>query len=220
MRESRLPIHRDHCQPVPETATNGSASPAARTGTRGNSAASSASASSSSGSGALLDGHDSAGPDNPSTARGDTVAQANSDMAPIVPHIRLWHAGAVANVVVIGAGMGGMATAARLSVKGHRVTVVEQSDTYGGKLGGYQRDGFVFDTGPSLLTLPRSTATCSSRPVAPNSTTSSTTKRWSPVSPTPGRTEPGPNCRDAVWVPSPPRWATRSAGPRPTIGGG
>lgn len=71
-----------------------------------------------------------------------------------MPHIRLWHAGAVANVVVIGAGMGGMATAARLSVKGHRVTVVEQSDTYGGKLGGYQRDGFVFDTGPSLLTLP------------------------------------------------------------------
>lgn len=60
----------------------------------------------------------------------------------------------VARVVVIGAGVGGMATAARLSVKGHQVTVVEQSDVVGGKAGRYERDGFVFDTGPSLLTIP------------------------------------------------------------------
>ena len=60
----------------------------------------------------------------------------------------------MARVVVIGAGMGGMATAARLAVKRHDVTVVEQSTTYGGKLGTRERDGFVFDTGPSLLTLP------------------------------------------------------------------
>lgn len=50
--------------------------------------------------------------------------------------------------------MGGLATAARLSVKGHQVTVLEQSDHPGGKANFYQRDGFVFDTGPSLLTLP------------------------------------------------------------------
>ena len=60
----------------------------------------------------------------------------------------------MARVVVIGAGMGGMAAAARLSVKGHQVTLLEQAATYGGKLGSYRRDGFVFDTGPSLLTLP------------------------------------------------------------------
>ena len=60
----------------------------------------------------------------------------------------------VARVVVIGAGMGGMAVAARLAVKRHDVTVVEQSATYGGKLGTFERDGFVFDTGPSLLTIP------------------------------------------------------------------
>jgi phytoene desaturase len=60
----------------------------------------------------------------------------------------------VARVVVIGAGMGGMAAAARLAVKRHDVVVVEQSATYGGKLGTFARDGFVFDTGPSLLTLP------------------------------------------------------------------
>ena len=60
----------------------------------------------------------------------------------------------VARVVVIGAGMGGMAVAARLAVKRHDVIVVEQAATYGGKLGSFHRDGFVFDTGPSLLTLP------------------------------------------------------------------
>jgi phytoene desaturase len=60
----------------------------------------------------------------------------------------------VARVVVIGAGMGGMAVAARLSTKRHDVTVIEQSATYGGKLGTFERDGFVFDTGPSLVTLP------------------------------------------------------------------
>ena len=47
-----------------------------------------------------------------------------------------------------------MAVAARLAVKGHTVTVVEQSSTYGGKLGSFTRAGFTFDTGPSLLTLP------------------------------------------------------------------
>ena len=50
--------------------------------------------------------------------------------------------------------MGGMAVAARLSTKKHDVTVIEQSSTYGGKLGTFERDGFVFDTGPSLVTLP------------------------------------------------------------------
>jgi phytoene desaturase len=60
----------------------------------------------------------------------------------------------VSRVVVVGAGMGGLAAAARLSAQGHQVLVVEQSDTWGGKLATHVRDGFVFDTGPSLLTLP------------------------------------------------------------------
>ena len=60
----------------------------------------------------------------------------------------------MARVVVIGAGVGGMAAAARLAVKGHQVTILEQSLKPGGKLAGYTRDGFVFDTGPSLFTLP------------------------------------------------------------------
>lgn len=60
----------------------------------------------------------------------------------------------MAKVLVIGSGMGGMACAARLASKGHRVTVVEQSDTWGGKLGLVRHGEHVFDTGPSLFTLP------------------------------------------------------------------
>lgn len=60
----------------------------------------------------------------------------------------------MARVVVIGAGMGGLAAAARLRVKGHSVALYEQAPTFGGKLGSVVHDGFVFDTGPSLLTLP------------------------------------------------------------------
>jgi phytoene desaturase len=57
--------------------------------------------------------------------------------------------------VVIGAGVGGLAAAARLARAGHQVTVIEAEQTVGGKLGRYERDGFRFDTGPSLLTMPQ-----------------------------------------------------------------
>lgn len=60
----------------------------------------------------------------------------------------------MSRVVVVGAGMGGLAVAARLATVGHRVTVCEQAPVPGGKLAAYSRDGFAFDTGPSLLTLP------------------------------------------------------------------
>ncbi|WP_420081050.1 phytoene desaturase family protein [Streptomyces sp. JL4002] len=60
----------------------------------------------------------------------------------------------MARIAVIGAGMGAMATAARLAVAGHRVTVYERSGTFGGAVGWYERDGFAFDTGPGLLHLP------------------------------------------------------------------
>jgi phytoene desaturase len=72
------------------------------------------------------------------------------------------------HVAVIGAGMAGLAVSARLAKRGHDVTVLERADTIGGKLGRYARDGFVFDTGPSLLTLPavyRDTFRKSGRPL-------------------------------------------------------
>lgn len=60
----------------------------------------------------------------------------------------------MSHVVVIGAGLGGLAAAARLAAVGHDVTVFEAAPTVGGKLGVLERDGFTFDTGPSLLTVP------------------------------------------------------------------
>lgn len=57
-------------------------------------------------------------------------------------------------VVVIGGGVGGLACAIRLSVVGHEVTLLERNDVVGGKLALFERDGFSFDVGPSLLTLP------------------------------------------------------------------
>lgn len=60
----------------------------------------------------------------------------------------------MSRTVVIGAGLGGLASAARLAAGGHRVTVFESAATVGGKLGVFERDGFTFDTGPSLLTMP------------------------------------------------------------------
>jgi phytoene dehydrogenase-like protein len=55
----------------------------------------------------------------------------------------------VSRIVVIGAGVGGLAAAARLAAAGHEVVVHERSAVVGGKLGVYDRDGFLFDTGPS-----------------------------------------------------------------------
>jgi phytoene desaturase len=60
----------------------------------------------------------------------------------------------MSRVVVVGAGLGGLSVAARLGTLGHHVTVCEQATDVGGKLAAYSRDGFTFDTGPSLLTLP------------------------------------------------------------------
>jgi phytoene desaturase len=60
----------------------------------------------------------------------------------------------MARIAVIGAGMGALAAAARLAVAGHRVAVYERTETYGGAVRRFERDGFSFDTGPGLLPLP------------------------------------------------------------------
>ncbi|MBT2160832.1 1-hydroxycarotenoid 3,4-desaturase CrtD [Zobellia barbeyronii] len=57
-------------------------------------------------------------------------------------------------IAVIGSGIGGLATACRLASKGHEVTVFEKNDSPGGKISEINMEGYRFDTGPSLFTLP------------------------------------------------------------------
>ena len=58
-------------------------------------------------------------------------------------------------VIIIGAGVAGLAAAIRLANKGFAVKVLEQQATYGGKMGECKIQGYRFDTGPSLFTMPQ-----------------------------------------------------------------
>ena len=58
-------------------------------------------------------------------------------------------------VVVIGAGLGGMSTAIMLAGNGFQVTVLEKNPQIGGKLNQLKTQGFSFDLGPSIFTLPQ-----------------------------------------------------------------
>ena len=57
-------------------------------------------------------------------------------------------------VVVVGAGLSGLATALRLRGAGREVMVVERGPGPGGRAGVVRRDGYVLDTGPSVFTAP------------------------------------------------------------------
>lgn len=55
--------------------------------------------------------------------------------------------------IIIGAGIGGLTTAIRLAVAGWHVTIFEKNTLVGGKMGERSRDGFRWDTGPSVITM-------------------------------------------------------------------
>ena len=57
-------------------------------------------------------------------------------------------------VAVVGAGLGGLSAAVSLAAAGFQVDVFEKNDRVGGKLNVHSQDGFSFDLGPSILTLP------------------------------------------------------------------
>jgi len=54
-------------------------------------------------------------------------------------------------IVVIGAGFGGLSAAIRLLLQGHRVTLLEKRDQPGGRGYQYQVNGFKFDGGPTVI---------------------------------------------------------------------
>jgi phytoene dehydrogenase-like protein len=58
------------------------------------------------------------------------------------------------SVIIIGGGLGGLSAAIRLAKQGFQVQIFERSDRVGGKCRVEVFNGYSFDTGPSLLTLP------------------------------------------------------------------
>lgn len=59
------------------------------------------------------------------------------------------------HVAVIGAGLGGISTAIMLAQKGYRISLIEKNSHLGGKLNLLETQGFKFDLGPSIFTLPQ-----------------------------------------------------------------
>jgi phytoene desaturase len=59
------------------------------------------------------------------------------------------------SAIVIGAGFGGLAAAVRLACKGWRVQVLEKLDAPGGRAYVHRQDGFTFDMGPTIVTVPQ-----------------------------------------------------------------
>jgi len=57
------------------------------------------------------------------------------------------------SVLVVGAGLGGLATALRLAKKGYKVEMIEKNEQAGGRLNQIKKDGFTFDTGPSFFSM-------------------------------------------------------------------
>jgi phytoene desaturase len=60
----------------------------------------------------------------------------------------------MSNIVIVGGGIGGLASAALLARAGHTVTLLEAKSTLGGRAGNWEKDGFRFDTGPSWYLMP------------------------------------------------------------------
>ena len=58
-------------------------------------------------------------------------------------------------VAVIGAGLAGLAAACTLAARGHKVVLFEKNDWLGGKAAVFEQDGYRFDMGPTILTVPR-----------------------------------------------------------------
>ncbi len=64
-------------------------------------------------------------------------------------------AGQPKNIFVIGSGLAGLAASIRLAAQGHRVTVFEANGETGGKMYEWHNDGYRFDMGPSVFTMPQ-----------------------------------------------------------------
>jgi phytoene desaturase len=57
------------------------------------------------------------------------------------------------NILIVGAGVGGLSTALRLLKRGYTVTILEKNAQAGGRMNQLKQDGFTFDTGPSFFSM-------------------------------------------------------------------
>lgn len=57
-------------------------------------------------------------------------------------------------IAVIGAGVTGLAAAARIASQGHEVTIFEKNNNVGGRMNQLKKDGFTFDMGPTIVMMP------------------------------------------------------------------
>jgi phytoene desaturase len=75
---------------------------------------------------------------------------------PVIPSLACMRtvSGPTDHVVVVGAGLGGLSAALRLAGAGRQVTVLERENVPGGRAGRLELDGYRFDTGPTVLTMP------------------------------------------------------------------
>lgn len=83
------------------------------------------------------------------------------------------------HVVIVGAGLAGLSAALRLAGAGRKVTILERESVPGGRNGLLNKDGYAFDTGPTVLTMPSLIEDCFNA-------VGETTKDWmtlKPVSP-------------------------------------
>ena len=58
------------------------------------------------------------------------------------------------NIGIIGAGVTGLAAAARLSAQGHDVVLYEKNEQVGGRMSQFQSKGYTFDMGPTIVMMP------------------------------------------------------------------
>ena len=104
-------------------------------------------------------------------------------------------------VVVIGAGLAGLSAACYLTGRGYDVTVVEREEVPGGRAGVLHRDGFTFDTGPTVLTMPDLIADAVRAAAVTDADLTSccrcagSTRRTGPASPTAARSTSAPAAR-------------------------
>lgn len=57
-------------------------------------------------------------------------------------------------MIVIGAGFGGIASALRMRAKGYEVLIIDQRERLGGRAQQFNKEGFIFDAGPTVVTAP------------------------------------------------------------------